>query len=158
MRKVLLVRFGEVYLKGLNRSSFLKILTDNVKKAVKGTGASVWLADSRIYVAEFEDMDDIVNRVKKVFGLYSVSPAYEVDKDLNIRSTYERERIYSPNIQLKDYLCIGNRGDYWFIHEMGMPVAHLQTDFKKGQVIGNKLLLLNYENQFLFIDLDEAIE
>ena len=81
MRKVLLVRFGEVYLKGLNRSSFLKILTDNVKKAVKGTGASVWLADSRIYVAEFEDMDDIVNRVKKVFGLYSVSPAYEVDKD-----------------------------------------------------------------------------
>ena len=81
MRKVLLVRFGEVYLKGLNRSSFLKILTDNVKKAVKGTGASGWLADSRIYVAEFEDMDDIVNRVKKVFGLYSVSPAYEVDKD-----------------------------------------------------------------------------
>ena len=34
----------------------------------------------------------------------------------------------------------------------------LPKDFKKGQVIGNKLLLLNYENQFLFIDLDEAIE
>lgn len=83
---------------------------------------------------------------------------YEVDKDLNIRSTYERERIYSPNIQLKDYLCIGNRGDYWFIHEMGMPVAHLDTEFKKGRVIDNKLLLLNNENQFLFIDLDEAIE
>ena len=83
---------------------------------------------------------------------------YEVNKDLNIRNTYERERIYSPSIQLKDYLCIGNRGDYWFIHEMGMPVAHLDTEFKKGRVIGNKLLLLNNENQFLFIDLDEAIE
>ena len=83
MRKVLLVRFGEVYLKGLNRSSFLKILTDNVKKAVKETGASVWLADSRIYVADFEDMDDIVSRVTKVFGLYSVSPAYELDKDFD---------------------------------------------------------------------------
>ena len=47
---------------------------------------------------------------------------------------------------------------YRFIHEMGMPVAHLQTDFKKGRVIDNKLLLLNNENQFLFIDLDEAIE
>ena len=51
MRKVLLVRFGEVYLKGLNRSSFLKILTDNVKKAGKrhrrfrvagGVPASTW--------------------------------------------------------------------------------------------------------------------
>jgi len=81
MRKVLLVRFGEVYLKGLNRSSFLKILVDNVKKAVKGTDASVWLADSRIYVADFEDMDDMINRVKRVFGLYSVSPAYELEKD-----------------------------------------------------------------------------
>lgn len=81
MRKVLLVRFGEVYLKGLNRSSFLKILTDNVKKAVKGTNSSVWLADSRIYVADFDDMDDIVERVRRVFGLYSVSPAYELEKD-----------------------------------------------------------------------------
>ena len=81
MRKVLLVRFGEVYLKGLNRSSFLKILVDNVKKAVKGTEATVWLADSRIYVADFDDMDDMVNRVKRVFGLYSVSPAYEMEKD-----------------------------------------------------------------------------
>ncbi len=83
---------------------------------------------------------------------------YEVDKDLNISNTYERERIYVPSIHLKDYLCIGNRGDYWFIHEMGMPVAHLETDFKKGQVIDNKLLLLTDKNQFLFIDLDEAIK
>ena len=77
---------------------------------------------------------------------------------MNISNTYERERIYVPSIHLKDYLCIGNRGDYWFIHEMGMPVAHLETDFKKGQVIDNKLLLLTDKNQFLFIDLDEAIK
>ena len=51
------------------------------------------------------------------------------------------------------------RDDYMNrLHEMGMPVAHLDTEFKKGRVIGNKLLLLNNENQFLFIDLDEAIE
>lgn len=35
MRKVLLARYGEVFLKGANRPHFLKILTDNVKKAVK---------------------------------------------------------------------------------------------------------------------------
>lgn len=83
---------------------------------------------------------------------------YEVDKELNIRATYSNKRIYAPSIHLKDYLCIGNGRDYWFIHEIGMPVAHLETDFKKGQVIGNKLLLLTHRNQFLFIDLDEAIE
>ncbi len=83
MRKVLLVRYGEVFLKGANRPHFLKILTDNVKKAVKPIGGHVWLSDSRVYVSNVEDMDECVRRVRKVFGLYSVSPAIECEKDLD---------------------------------------------------------------------------
>ena len=56
MRKVLLVRYGEVFLKGANRPHFLKILTDNVKKAVKPIGGHVWLSDSRVYVSGVDDM------------------------------------------------------------------------------------------------------
>ena len=84
MRKVLLVRYGEVFLKGANRPHFLKILTDNVKKAVKPIGGHVWLSDSRVYVSGVEDMDECVRRVRKVFGLYSVSPAIECEKDLDV--------------------------------------------------------------------------
>ena len=84
MRKVLLVRYGEVFLKGANRPHFLKILTDNVKKAVKPIGGHVWLSDSRVYVSDVEDMDECVRRVRKVFGLYSVSPAIECEKDLDV--------------------------------------------------------------------------
>ena len=83
MRKVLLVRYGEVFLKGANRPHFLKILTDNVKRAVKPMGGHVWMSDSRIYVSDVEDMDECVRRVRKVFGLYSVSPAIECEKDLD---------------------------------------------------------------------------
>ncbi len=82
MRNVLLVRYGEVFLKGANRPHFLKILVDNVKKAVKDIGGHVWMSDSRIYVSDCEDMDECARRVRKVFGLYSVSPAIECDKDL----------------------------------------------------------------------------
>ena len=82
MRNVLLVRYGEVFLKGANRPHFLKILVDNVKKAVKDIGGHVWMSDSRIYVSDVEDMDECVRRVRKVFGLYSVSPAIECEKDL----------------------------------------------------------------------------
>ncbi len=84
MRKVLLVRYGEVFLKGANRPHFLKLLTDNVKRAVKPIGGKVWLSDSRIYVSDVEDMDECVRRVRKVFGLYSVSPAIECEKDLDV--------------------------------------------------------------------------
>ncbi|MBQ8953651.1 MAG: tRNA 4-thiouridine(8) synthase ThiI [Clostridia bacterium] len=81
MRQVLLVRYGEVHLKGQNRPYFLRRLTENVKHAVAPIGAEAWLSDSRIYVAGMADMDEAVRRVTRVFGLHSVSPAWELDKD-----------------------------------------------------------------------------
>ncbi|MBR3929086.1 MAG: tRNA 4-thiouridine(8) synthase ThiI [Clostridia bacterium] len=82
MRRVLLARFGEVHLKGNNRPYFLRALVDNVRKAVEDIGGHVWMAESRIYVANAADMDECAERVRKVFGIYSVSPAIEMEKDL----------------------------------------------------------------------------
>lgn len=84
MRDVLLVRYGEVFLKGANRPFFLKTLTDNVKKAVKPIGGHVWMSDSRIYVSDFDDLQECIRRVTKVFGVYSVSPAVEMEKDYEV--------------------------------------------------------------------------
>ena len=81
MRDVLLVRYGEVFLKGANRPHFLKALTDNIRRAVKPLNGHVWLSDSRIYVSDFTDLAACIDRVTKVFGVYSVSPAVELDKD-----------------------------------------------------------------------------
>ncbi len=83
MRKVLLARFGEVHLKGQNRPFFLRTLVDNVRKAVEDIGGHVWMAESRIYVSGAQDMDECLERVRKVFGIYSVSPAVEMEKDLD---------------------------------------------------------------------------
>ena len=80
MRQVLLVRFGEVHLKGQNRPYFLKRLTENVKKTVAPIGGTVWLSDSRIYVADC-DIEESIARVTKVFGIFSVSPAWEMEKE-----------------------------------------------------------------------------
>lgn len=83
MRRVLLARFGEVHLKGSNRPYFLRTLVDNVRKAVEDIGGHVWMAESRIYVSNASDMDECAERVRKVFGIYSVSPAVEMEKDLD---------------------------------------------------------------------------
>ncbi len=80
MRQVLLVRFGEVHLKGQNRPYFMKKLTENVRKAVAPLGGTVWMSDSRIYVSDM-DIELAAERVCRVFGIYSVSPAWELDKD-----------------------------------------------------------------------------
>lgn len=81
MREVCLIRFGEVHLKGLNRPYFLRKLVANIKNAVAGTGGHVWMSDSRIYVSSSSDMSDCLKRVSRVFGVHSVSPAVEMEKD-----------------------------------------------------------------------------
>ena len=111
MRKVLLVRYGEVFLKGANRPHFLKLLTDNVKRAVKPIGGKVWLSDSRIYVSDVEDMDEWVRRVRKVFGLYSVSPAIECEKDLDVIAEQCIEMMKGKRGSFKVY---GKRSDKKF--------------------------------------------
>ena len=83
MRELLLVRFGEVHLKGANRPYFLSRLVRNVKHATAPVNGEVWLNDSRIYVAGMTDMQDCIRRVCRVFGIHSVSPAIELDKDFD---------------------------------------------------------------------------
>ena len=81
MRKLLLVKYGEIYLKGLNRPYFMRALVERVRQAVDGMGCQVWLHDARVFVADIKDMDETAARVRKVFGVHSVCPAVEMDKD-----------------------------------------------------------------------------
>ena len=81
MRELLLVRYGEIFLKGLNRPVFMRALVKRIKYAVKELGGNVWLHDGRIFVSDFTDMDEAVRKVTKVFGVHSVCPAVEMEKD-----------------------------------------------------------------------------
>ena len=81
MREVLLVRYGEVFLKGQNRPFFLRKLVDHVKEAVQEVHGHVWLSEGRIYVSDYTDQDEAIRRVSRVFGVHSVSPAIEMEKD-----------------------------------------------------------------------------
>ena len=81
MREILLVRYGEVFLKGQNRPFFLRKLVDHVKLVVQEVHGHVWLSDGRIYVSDYTDQDEAIRRVSRVFGVHSVSPAVEMEKD-----------------------------------------------------------------------------
>ena len=81
MREILLVRYGEVFLKGQNRPFFLRKLVEHVKFAVREQGGRVWLSDGRIYVSDYADQSECIRRICRVFGVHSVSPAIEMEKD-----------------------------------------------------------------------------
>ena len=81
MRELLLVRYGEIFLKGQNRPVFMRALVKRVKRAVQELGATVYLNDSRIFVTDYSDQDEAIRRVTKVFGVHSVCPAIEMPKE-----------------------------------------------------------------------------
>ena len=81
MRELLLVRYGEIFLKGQNRPVFMRALVKRVKRAVQDLGATVYLNDSRIFVTGYDDQDEAIRRVTKVFGVHSVCPAIEMPKE-----------------------------------------------------------------------------
>ena len=72
MKELLLVRYGEIFLKGLNRPYFIRSLIRKIRYALRGTGSEVWIHDGRIFVRGFQDLEYVTDRVTR----FSVSTAY----------------------------------------------------------------------------------
>ncbi len=81
MQELLMVRYGEIFLKGLNRPYFIRALVRKIRYAVRGMGADVHVHDGRIFVRGFNDMEECIRRVTRVFGVHSVTPAIEMPKE-----------------------------------------------------------------------------
>ena len=82
--KVILLRFGELYLKGHNRNIFENTLIQNIKNSLTGETFSFSKTFGRYVISDYDEkrQDKIVSKLKKVFGLYSLSIAEEVDAQL----------------------------------------------------------------------------
>lgn len=85
MKKVILVRYGEIILKGLNRPVFEDKLMGNIKKSLYGLGKiSVSKSQARIYIepqSEDYEYKGAMERLTRVSGIVSVSPVWRIDTD-----------------------------------------------------------------------------
>lgn len=81
MKKVILLRFGELYLKGKNKGYFEKALLHNIKQSLKEFECKVTKISGRYLVTDFDEMDSssIILKLKKIFGLTSLSVADEIE-------------------------------------------------------------------------------
>lgn len=81
MDKVVIIRYGEIFLKGKNRDYFESLLIKNIKHSLYGIMCDFTRSQGRYFVENYDidDEDEIVDRLKKVFGIYSLSVAYKVE-------------------------------------------------------------------------------
>ncbi|NLA11712.1 MAG: tRNA 4-thiouridine(8) synthase ThiI [Firmicutes bacterium] len=74
MAALILVRYGEIALKGKNRSYFEKALFNNLKSALRNFEARVIRKHGRFFVSGPAAAEDkMIDRLRKVFGVVSVS-------------------------------------------------------------------------------------
>lgn len=82
MDKVLLVRYAEIHLKGLNRPFFERLLVDRIKQAINPVHASVEREQGRIFIYGIpaDKIQECTDRLCRVFGIHSLSTACCVEK------------------------------------------------------------------------------
>ncbi len=86
MERVLLVRYGEIILKGLNRPIFEDALVRNIRHRLRNEGEyKIYKSQATIYIEpkEGDDQTDRIHeKLKKIFGIVSIVVAYKTDKSM----------------------------------------------------------------------------
>ncbi len=98
MKEILLLKYGEIVLKGANRKYFEDMLCRQLRHKAKAHGDfEIYRAQSTIYIEpknEFCDMDGMMRDAGKVFGIVAICRAAVCDK--NMESILETVRAYIP--------------------------------------------------------------
>lgn len=123
MNEAILCKYGEIVLKGLNKSWFEKMLLTDLRKRMKRYGEfSIRQAQSTAYIEPLDDdcdMDGAYAEAKKTFGLAAVSRAASAEKDIEDISRVAKEYIPQYLRPYRTFKVEGKRADKRF--PMGSP-------------------------------------
>ena len=96
MEKVIIIRYCELYLKGKNRGYFERLFAVNIERSLKGIRHELRRKSGRYLIEGFEDndVDRILAKLCKVFGIHTLSVAYKVTSDFD--NIYAAARLVAP--------------------------------------------------------------
>ncbi len=118
MKEIILIKYGEMALKGMNKRSFEDVLVKNIKRRIKNLGkTTVTRAQSTIYIEPaFDDFDtdEAVERLKKVFGIAALCRAAVCEKDFADISRVACEYLDETLSYAKSFKVTAKRSDKAF--------------------------------------------
>ena len=83
--EAILIRYAEIHLKGKNKHYFEKVLKTNINAKLKKYETQLESVSGRYIITNFKqsDLKQILNRLSKTAGVYSISPAYVCNAEVN---------------------------------------------------------------------------
>ncbi len=150
MNEIILVKNGELALKGLNRSTFEDVLIKNMKRRLAPLGKFTFQkSQSTIMVIPPEgevDMEEAAQRLTRVFGIAGLSRAAAVPKDME-QILISSAQYLAPQLEeIKTFKVEAKRSDKRFplkspeiCRELGgyllQKFPHLTVDVKNPDVV-----------------------
>ena len=103
MKKVVLVRYSEIHLKGNNKRFFEKLLLNNIKLALKDIKCMVTFSHTRYIISDFNeaDLSKIESLLLTVFGIHSYSVADEIETSVeNIKNYFSNFKLNNTTFRV----------------------------------------------------------
>ena len=145
--KLILVKYAsEIFLKGLNRGKFERKLLNNIKQKLEGLDYEI-INDQNRWFIKADNIDEAVERVRKVFGVAEVCIVTQVERDLNIIKEQALKKI--NEVKPKTFKVETNRANKKFplnsieaSRDIGGYVLHhygegLEVDVKNPECLVN---------------------
>lgn len=118
MKEIILVKVGELALKGLNRRTFEDVLVKNIKRGISQFGPfQIKVAQSTIYIKPLThdiDLDEVSRRIGCVFGIATYSRACTAQKDMDDIKQKACEYLGDELAPLKTFKVEAKRSDKQF--------------------------------------------
>ena len=118
MNVIILLKLGEIVLKGLNRKSFEQKLVSNVRRRLAHIGKfRVYCLQSTVYVEAAEDgadMDAAFEALQKVFGIVKLSRAAACEKDKDAIAKLAIDYLRDDMLRAKSFKVESKRSDKSF--------------------------------------------
>ncbi|MBE7010087.1 MAG: tRNA 4-thiouridine(8) synthase ThiI [Ruminococcaceae bacterium] len=117
LQQLVLIKYGEIILKGLNRPIFEEALVKNIKAALPDSfKGSIHRAQATIYVEpdDPEIIDEIIDRLTKVFGITSLTRAFVLPKDIEAMKKGAAEALAPVLSGIRRFKAEAKRADKKF--------------------------------------------
>lgn len=117
MKEILLIKLGELVLKGLNRKTFEAALLKNIKHRINRLGEfDIRMAQSTITIMPQSevDLDAVEDKIRKVFGIAAFSRCCVAEKNMDSILAASGEYLKDQLEQVKTFKVESKRSDKRF--------------------------------------------
>ena len=116
MKTRILIRYGELSTKGRNKKMFTQKLASNIKKALVDFPQVKVIPDYDFMFLDLHEAPEeaVIEKVKPIFGIQSISPVYIVEKDMEVAKKVVLDLLSQEDLEGKTFKIMTRRSDHTF--------------------------------------------